>query len=151
MKLGVLIGSGHRIGLLVLPFLAVGLGANILRPAWFRVGGPPAPLAALAWAVLAAGVAVWAWSAYLVATRVPRGELITGGPFAAVKHPLYTGVALLVLPWAGFLCDSWLGVAIGGLFYLGRWLYASREEQALAARFGEAWQAYARSVWLPWL
>ena len=26
----------------------------------------------------------------LILARVPRGELVTTGPFALVKHPLYT-------------------------------------------------------------
>jgi hypothetical protein len=30
-----------------------------------------------------------------------------------VKHPLYVGAALLVLPWVGILFDNWLGMLIG--------------------------------------
>jgi protein-S-isoprenylcysteine O-methyltransferase Ste14 len=45
--------------------------------------------------------------------KVPRRELITNGPYAIVKHPLYTGVALLVLPWIGFISNTWLGAVIG--------------------------------------
>ena len=30
-----------------------------------------------------------------------------------MKHPLYTIVALLVLPWIGFLLNTWLGALIG--------------------------------------
>jgi Isoprenylcysteine carboxyl methyltransferase (ICMT) family. len=44
------------------------------------------------------GVTIWIWSVVLILTKVPRGELITSGPYALVKHPIYTGVALLVLP-----------------------------------------------------
>jgi protein-S-isoprenylcysteine O-methyltransferase Ste14 len=30
-----------------------------------------------------------------------------------MKHPLYTSVALLVLPWIGFLLDTSVGALIG--------------------------------------
>lgn len=53
-----------------------------------------------------------------ILSGVPRGQLITTGPFTLVKHPLYTGVALLVLPWAGFLLDTWLGAALGSILYV---------------------------------
>lgn len=49
------------------------------------------------------------WPVYLILTKMPRRDLITTGPYALVQHPLYTGVALLVLPCVGFLCNSWLG------------------------------------------
>lgn len=58
------------------------------------------------------------WLVVLILSRVPRGQLITTGPFTLVKHPLYTGVALLVLPWAGFLLDTWLGAALGSILYV---------------------------------
>ena len=146
-----LVGSGERIGLLALPFAVVGLTLNVVNPSWFAVGGPSDTLRAVSIAVLIPGIAIWAWSVALILRKVPRHELITSGPFAVVKHPLYTDVALLVLPWAGFLLDSWLGAALGAVVYLGSRRFAPAEEARLAAEFGPAWEAYARGVWLPWI
>ncbi len=151
MSLKTLVGSGDRIGLLALPFVVGGVALNLACPAAFRVGGPPRWLAALSLVVLVPGVIDWAWSVYLIVTRVPRGELITGAPYAIVKHPLYTGVALLVLPWVGFLLDSWLGLALGIVVYVGSRLFAPAEERELARTFGARWEEYTRRVLIPWL
>jgi protein-S-isoprenylcysteine O-methyltransferase Ste14 len=151
MNLKTLVGSGDRIGLFTLPFLVVGLILNIAYPTVFAVGGPPAALRVVSVAVLAAGVTIWAWSVVLIATRVPRGELITSGPYALVKHPIYTAVALLVLPWLGFLFNTWLGALVGVVVYLGCRRYASAEEASLAKTFGAAWTRYTGTVKLPWL
>jgi protein-S-isoprenylcysteine O-methyltransferase Ste14 len=101
--------------------------------------------------MLVVGLIAWAWSAFLVLTRVPRGELITTGPYRLVRHPLYTAVALLVLPSIGFLLNSWLGAAIGVVMYLASRRYAPDEERELAGRFGRMWDAYLESVAVPWL
>ena len=151
MRIKDLVGSGDRIGLFVLPFLVVGLVLNIIWPEAFDVGGPPALLRTVSIVLLVVGIVVWAWSVELILTRVPRGELITSGPFALVKHPLYTGVALLVLPWAGFLLDTWLGAALGVVMYVGTRLFAPAEEAELARTFGATWDDYVRSVTFPWL
>jgi protein-S-isoprenylcysteine O-methyltransferase Ste14 len=151
MKLKSLVGSGDRIGLLTLPVLAIGGVLNIARPSWFAAGGPPAVLRVISIIVLIPGLAVWAWSVALILIKVPRNELITTGPYALVRHPLYTGVAFLVLPWIGFLADTWLGLAVGLALYLGSRLYSPREEEALAAAFGTAWEKYCRRVRFPWL
>jgi protein-S-isoprenylcysteine O-methyltransferase Ste14 len=150
-NLRTLVGSGDRIGLFTLPFLVAGLILNIAYPAVFAVGGPPAALRVVSVAALAAGVAIWAWSVALIATRVPRGELITTGPYAWVKHPLYTAVALLVLPWLGFLLNTWLGALAGVVMYLGCRRYAPAEEASLAKTFGADWTRYTRTVKIPWL
>lgn len=151
MMLMRLVGSGDKIGLLLLPFLVGGLILNVAFPAFFAVGGPPAWLAALSALVLLFGVAVWLWSVVLILTRVPKGELITDGPYAVVRHPLYTGVALLVLPWLGFLLNTWLGLVLGVVLYVGNRIFAPDEEANLAASFGPRWEAYRRSVLLPWV
>jgi protein-S-isoprenylcysteine O-methyltransferase Ste14 len=151
MRVRDLVGSGEKIGLVTLPFLLAGIALNLAAPALFSVGGPPAPLRALAIAVLIVGVIVWAWSAGLILTRVPREELITSGPFAVVRHPLYTGVALLVVPWIGFLLDTWLGVVIGLVVYVASRIFSPREEEAMSRAFGPAWEAYRKGVMLPWL
>jgi protein-S-isoprenylcysteine O-methyltransferase Ste14 len=151
MKLKELIGSGEKIGLLVLPFLVVGLILNILFPSLFSVGGPPTVLKVISTIILIAGVIVWLWSVVLILTKVPKKQLITNGPYAFVKHPLYTAVALLVLPWLGFLFNSWLGFVIGIVMYTGSRRFAPAEEASLSRTFGPTWEAYSRKVKMPWL
>jgi len=60
-------------------------------------------------------------------------------------------VALLVLPWFGFLLNTWLGLLIGLVVYTGSRLYAPEEEKILAKIFGERWDSYRKKVLLPWL
>lgn len=150
-RLKVLIGSGDKIGLFILPFLLAGLVLNIGFPSAFGVGGPPAVLAVVSVVVLIPGLTIWAWSVALILRQVPLGKLITNGPYALVKHPLYTGVALLVLPWVGFLCNTWLGAAIGVILYIGSRIFARAEEAELSERFGVVWDEYCSTVKMRWL
>jgi protein-S-isoprenylcysteine O-methyltransferase Ste14 len=146
-----LVGSGDRIALVTLPFLVAGITANILAPGIFQVGGPPAALRMVSAVMLVIGLTVWLWSALLILVRVPRGELITQGPYAVAKHPLDTGVALLVLPWIGFLVNTWLGAVIGLVLYVASRRLSPAEEAILSARFGARWAEYRRLVKLPWV
>ena len=146
-----LIGSGDRIMLVTLPFLVVGVALQVAFPSFFEVGGPPSWLRTVSIVVLIVGLVVWLWAVALVLRKVPRGELITSGPFAWMKHPIYTGFSLLVLPWLGFLLNSWLGAALGIVMYGATKLYAHREEEVLALAFGPAWDDYRTSVKMPWL
>ncbi len=149
MNIGALVGSGDRIGLVTLPFLVVGVVLNIAFPSLFTIGGPPTWLGVLSVLVLLVGVVNWAWCVYLLLIKVPRRELITNGPYAMVKHPLYTGAALLVLPWLGFLLNTWLGAAIGIVLYVASRMFAPAEEVELAQKFGSVWDAYTAEVKLP--
>jgi protein-S-isoprenylcysteine O-methyltransferase Ste14 len=151
MKLKVLVGNGRKIGLLTLPFLIVGLVLNILFPEYFSVGGPSYALIIVSIIILIPGITNWIWSVVLILTKIPRKELITTGPYSIVKHPLYTGVALLVLPWIGILCNTWLGILIGIIVYIGSRLYSPEEEQILSKIFGVAWDDYCKKVKLPWI
>jgi protein-S-isoprenylcysteine O-methyltransferase Ste14 len=151
MHLKELVGSGDKIGLLTLPFLIVGSILNVAYPSFFDVGGPSDALRTVSIVVLIPGVTIWIWSVVLILTKVPRGELITSGPYALVMHPLYTGVALLVLPWVGFLIDTWLGAVIGIVLYVGSRMFAGEEEAVLSETFGAAWDEYRSSVKIPWL
>jgi protein-S-isoprenylcysteine O-methyltransferase Ste14 len=59
-------------------------------------------------------------------------------------------VALLVPPWAGFLCDTWLGAVIGAVRYAGTRIFARAEEAELSATFGVDWDRYRAAVRLTW-
>jgi len=76
-------------------------------------------------------------------------ELVTSGPFAHVRHPMYLGILLVAL--GGVLVyRTWTFVFLLGNFP-GLYRRAVREEEALALEFGERWVAYAERVpaWLP--
>jgi len=151
MKLKILVGSGDKIGLLTLPFLLIGLILNIMFPSFFNVGGPSIVLKVISIIILIPGITLWIWSVVLILIKVPRQELITNGPYSLVKHPLYTGVALLVLPWIGFLLNTWLGVLIGIVLYIASRVFWPEEEAILSKTFGAAWDEYCHKVKIPWL
>ncbi len=129
----------------------MGLVLNIVYPSLFSVGGPSSILAVTSIIVLVLGLVNWIWSVILIATKVPKKELITNGPFSLVKHPLYTGVPFLVLPWIGFLCDTWLGLLVGAVLYIASRKYSPDEEKLLSETFGAAWVEYCNRVKIPWL
>ncbi len=151
MRLKTLLGSGGKMWRLTTPFLVVGQVLNFLFPAVFGVGGPSPALKWISIVLLVVGVTIWFWSAGLVVTKVPRGELITTGPFAVVKHPIYVSVSLLVIPSGCFLFNSWLGVLVGGVLYISSRIYAPEEEAALSKTFGAAWDEYVKRIKIPWL
>lgn len=151
VNIKVLVGSGEKIGLLTLPFLMIGLILNIMFPAWFFVGGPSPLLKLISAIILIAGVTIWLWSVILILTNVPQKKLITNGPYSLVKHPLYTGVSLFVLPWVGFLLNTWLGALIGIIVYIGARIFAREEEARLSKSFGSSWDEYCKKVKIPWL
>ncbi len=146
-----LVGSGDRIALMTLPVLVIGVAANIWAPSTFAIPVHSVWITGVAVVLLVVGLVVWASSVAMILAKVPKGELITGGPYAIVKHPLYTSVALLVLPAAGVLLDTWLGAAIGATVYLASRRFAPDEEADLAESFGPRWDAYSRTVLLRWV
>jgi len=56
-----------------------------------------------------------------------------------------------VLPWAGFLLDTWLGALIGLVLYVASRMFAPAEDAELSRTFGAAWDEYPGSVKIPWL
>ncbi|MCX6035220.1 MAG: isoprenylcysteine carboxylmethyltransferase family protein [Chloroflexi bacterium] len=81
-----------------------------------------------------------AFSAQLFASH----QLITSGPFAIVRHPMYTGLflaalgSLLIYPTYTTLLFACFAPLIS--------VRARREEQALAIEFGEQWHEYCLRV-----
>jgi protein-S-isoprenylcysteine O-methyltransferase Ste14 len=139
-------------------FALIGFGPRTLPglPAW-----PPAVAAVATWAGLAMMLAGAALSIGGVlklgknASPLPyptdTAELVEQGPYAIVRHPIYSGLILGAFGWALFL-HAWLtlffAVALFALFDLK----SRREEQWLCERFPE-YAEYQRRVkrLIPWV
>ena len=150
MHLKVLVGEGkHVMGLTVLPAAAC-IAANVMWPATFRLGvGTPGILLGIA--AFSLGIPLWIVSVIQILIFVPRKKLITWGPFALMRHPLYTSVALLVIPGCGLVLDTWVGFAIGALLYASSRIFSPREERLLERYFPVEYPSYREGVLFPWL
>jgi protein-S-isoprenylcysteine O-methyltransferase Ste14 len=79
-------------------------------------------------------------------TRKEGHRVVDTGPYALVRHPIYTGLILAGLATAAAQA-TYSGVAGALLIAVGLWLKARIEERFLSAELGpEAYAAYRRRV-----
>ncbi len=86
---------------------------------------------------------VLAGASYRARLEAGRGALATGGPYARVRHPLYLGLGMVLLGHLLRLPSS-AGLLPTALALASYAFTAAAEEREAAARFGDAWVAYAR-------
>jgi protein-S-isoprenylcysteine O-methyltransferase Ste14 len=72
-------------------------------------------------------------------------ELITSGPYALVRHPIYTGLALGILGSATAR-GEWGGLVAVALVFAALWHKLRLEEKWMREHFGESYDAYCRKV-----
>ena len=73
-------------------------------------------------------------------------QLVTGGPYAIVRHPIYTSLgAMLVSTLFLFTRWQWVVPALA-LFIIGTEIRVYTEDGLLASRFGERFLDYKRRV-----
>lgn len=110
----------------------------ILVYALTSTAGPLTAAIGMAAALLGTLIRLWA-SGYIMKNR----ELARTGPYALVRHPLYTGNILLVMGFALANVSYW-AIPLAILFF---WFYyppaIEYEDRKLKGIFGEAWQEWA--------
>jgi protein-S-isoprenylcysteine O-methyltransferase Ste14 len=76
-------------------------------------------------------------------------RLVTSGPYAIIRHPMYAGLILASL--GGLLLYRTWTTAFLFTSFTGLALRARREEEILSRAFGAAWDEYKRRVpgWFP--
>jgi protein-S-isoprenylcysteine O-methyltransferase Ste14 len=119
-------------------FLAIGLDV--------RFHGPRVPIAlqALGWAMLllSCGFIMWvmranSFAAPVIKLQTERGHrVVSSGPYAWVRHPMYSGTVLFFVG-APLLLGSWWGVLMSPLFVLLFAIRARIEERTLIAGLPE--------------
>lgn len=83
------------------------------------------------------------WS---VTVTVKEGhELVTSGPYALVRHPLYTGL-LLALGGCALAVGEWRGLLAVALAFAVLWPKLRLEEKWMREQFGESYEVYSKRV-----
>jgi protein-S-isoprenylcysteine O-methyltransferase Ste14 len=101
--------------------------------------------------LVALGLALRAWSAacaggHTRGAKISAPSLVTVGPYARVRNPIYLGTITLGIGMVLVLGDPWLWPALAAASVL---LYATiipAEERFLAERFGEEYARYCEAV-----
>jgi protein-S-isoprenylcysteine O-methyltransferase Ste14 len=113
-------------------FLAIGLDRR------YQASDMPWALQALGWAMLlgCTGFIMWvmrenSFAAPVVKLQTERGHrVISSGPYAFVRHPMYSGTILFFVG-APLLLGSWWGVALSPMFAVLFAIRSGIEERAL--------------------
>lgn len=99
-------------------------------------------------AITAAGLLFCVWARRHLGRNWSRAvtvkedhELITSGPYALVRHPIYTGL-LLALAGSAFARGEWRGVLGFAMIFAALWFKLRLEEKWMHEQFGAAYEAY---------
>ena len=87
------------------------------------------------------------------AVTIKKGhDLVTGGPYAWVRHPIYTGLLLAILGTA-VAVGEWRAIVAVAAASFALWRKLRLEEHWMIQQFGEAYHAYRRNVraLIPWV
>lgn len=109
----------------------------------------PAALEDLGMLLCAAGVVLAIWARIHIGRNwgMPMSlreghELVMSGPYARVRHPIYSGVLLTMLGSALAVSAAWfVAVGVFGAYFIHS---ARTEERDMVAQFPEAYAAYRR-------
>lgn len=83
------------------------------------------------------------WSG--IVTVKQNHELIVNGPYALVRHPIYTGL-LLAFAGTALARGEWRGVLAVVIALLALWRKLRLEERWMQEQFGEQYRAYKHRV-----
>ncbi len=101
-------------------------------------------------AITIAGLLFAVWARAYLGTNWSRSvtikqghELITTGPYAVVRHPIYTGILTGFLGMA-IAISQVRGFIVLVLIFVAFWMKFRMEEQWMRSQFGETYATYAR-------
>ncbi len=128
--------------LLILPTFRLNFGPRLWAPPlavkWIFAALAPTGFAIAWWARIHLG-RDWSWNV----ARKEDQRIVDTGPYATVRHPIYTGILVAGVATAA-LEAKWPSLVGLAMFVAGLWLKARLEERFLSQELGvEAYRDYA--------
>ena len=110
---------------------------------------------AIAWTgvvLCIAGLAICIWARFTlgrnwsgVVTLKGGHELITAGPYALVRHPIYTGLLIMIVGTV-IVLGHVAGIIALPLVFVSLWIKLRYEEELMLQKFPDEYAAYQRRV-----
>jgi protein-S-isoprenylcysteine O-methyltransferase Ste14 len=131
------------------PSLAYTIAAWAVTKQWpevFRIGSAHGLLGTIGAVLVAMGLLLWLTGVITVMRAYKRDQLVTSGPFALVRHPVYAGWITGVFPGLALLYQSWPMLLSPFVAYA---IFKSRvhvEDEYLERRFGQPYLDYRARV-----
>ncbi|HEX3987772.1 MAG TPA: isoprenylcysteine carboxylmethyltransferase family protein [Acidobacteriaceae bacterium] len=110
-------------------------------------------------AITVAGLLFAVWARITIGANWSRSvtikqnhELVTSGPYALVRHPIYTGL-LTALLGSAIALAQFRGLIAFALFFISLWYKLRLEENWMRSQFGDTYTTYAQrtAALVPWL
>ncbi len=140
-------GVGPKLVVLLLPVLALAIAVQRAFPDFSSMSrAPHLGFRLTGGALIVAGLLLWASGAVVIDRAFREGRLLTTGAYGIVRHPMYCGILVLMVPGIALWLRTWplLVVAAAGCFLFSRLI---REEEAyLEGKFGQAFLDYRSRV-----
>jgi protein-S-isoprenylcysteine O-methyltransferase Ste14 len=141
------IGAGYPIALTMLPILFLAMWFGIHFPEAVRFGRLDAPLLLGAGlGLIVVGLSVNFGSALLMLRAFKQRQLVTTGPYALSRNPMYASFICLTIPGLALCLNNWTILGVSAFLYLAVRTFVGSEERWLATHFGDEYQTYARRV-----
>ncbi|HBC79843.1 MAG TPA: hypothetical protein DEO60_09665 [Bacteroidales bacterium] len=142
-----LFGCGPKLALLCLPYILLSLTVMYRYPEFLKSGFLEYPFfkyMGFIWLVL--GIIFWIYSAVWFLKYFKPGRLITQGPFALCRNPIYSSIIVFIIPALALIFHSGLIFSVALVLYLGFKISIHGETIILRRIFGEEYEIYEKSV-----
>lgn len=150
--------DGQRDRRSILWIVLQGVGIGIVGAGRVKVDiAPDAPFAltqaAVVFALMLGAAGLFDWSSRtmgknwaLVARTRDDATLVTAGPFALVRNPIYVALAFFMVAMAMAYGRTANLLVAFPVYAVATWMRVASEEQVLRAQFGAAYDTYAARV-----
>jgi protein-S-isoprenylcysteine O-methyltransferase Ste14 len=142
-----LFGCGPKLALICMPYVILSLIVMYRYPEFFNLrflDFPFVKVLGFVWLVL--GILFWVYSAIFFLKYFKPGKLITQGPFAFCRNPIYSSIIVFIIPSLALIFHSGLILSIALVLYLGFEISIHGETNVLRRIFGEEYEKYEKSV-----
>jgi len=142
-----LFGCGPKLALLYLPYVILSLIVMYRYPEFFDLRFLDfSSIKVFGFVWLGLGIIFWITSAIFFLKYFKPGRLITEGPFALCRNPIYSSIIVFLIPSLALIFHSGLTFSISLVLYLGFKISIHGETNVLRRIFGEEYGIYEKSV-----